>query len=220
MTTVVPGLVKIGKTGSDNFEKRMWDLERHGYFNVTGLKRAFAIEVDDYDEKEAMLDDIFSRSRVPNSELFALDVDLVMQLLSSFEGIQVFPKTTAKAQEFERATEERRANPEKGVVPDGVYHFVRKLKRGGAVNAEMEVIEGRYVIHSGTKASPTEGAGLSVGIRQQREMFVGPDGTVTEDVEFRSPSGAGAFVLGAACDGWMGWKDAYGNPIDVYRQGE
>ena len=29
MTTVVPGLIKIGKTGTDNFESRMYNLERH-----------------------------------------------------------------------------------------------------------------------------------------------------------------------------------------------
>jgi hypothetical protein len=57
MSTVVPGLIKIGKTGSDNFESRMYSLERNGYFNVVGLKRRFAIEVDDYDEKELLLDD-------------------------------------------------------------------------------------------------------------------------------------------------------------------
>ena len=39
MTTVVPGLIKIGKTGTDNFENRMYQLERNGYFNVVGLKR-------------------------------------------------------------------------------------------------------------------------------------------------------------------------------------
>jgi hypothetical protein len=69
MTTVVPGLVKIGKTGVSNFESRMYQLERHGYSNVVGLKRKFAIEVDDYDDKEALLGDIFSKSRVPNTEL-------------------------------------------------------------------------------------------------------------------------------------------------------
>ena len=52
MTTIVPGLVKIGKTSIDNYEKRMYSLERNGYVNVVGLKRRFAIEVDDYDEKE------------------------------------------------------------------------------------------------------------------------------------------------------------------------
>lgn len=89
MTTVVPGLIKIGKTGCNNFEQRMYSLERNGYFNVVGLQRRFAIEVEDYDEKEALLDEIFSKSRVPGSELFALDIDLVIQLLSSFEGCQV-----------------------------------------------------------------------------------------------------------------------------------
>ena len=52
MSTIVPGLVKIGKTGTENFESRMYQLERNGYFNVVGLKRKFAIEVDEYDEKD------------------------------------------------------------------------------------------------------------------------------------------------------------------------
>ena len=55
METVVPGLIKIGKTGSENFEQRMYSLERNGYNNVVGLKRRFAIEVEDYDAKEALL---------------------------------------------------------------------------------------------------------------------------------------------------------------------
>ena len=38
MTTAVPGLIKIGKTGLDNFEQRMYQLERNGYSNVTALK--------------------------------------------------------------------------------------------------------------------------------------------------------------------------------------
>ena len=54
MTTIVPGLVKIGKTGKDNFEQRMYTLEHNGYVQVVGLKRRFAIEVDDYDEKEKL----------------------------------------------------------------------------------------------------------------------------------------------------------------------
>ena len=34
----------------------MYQLERNGYFNVVGLKRKFAIEVEDYDAKEILLD--------------------------------------------------------------------------------------------------------------------------------------------------------------------
>ena len=62
MKTVVPGLIKIGKTGLENYESRMYTLEHNGYFNVAGLRRVFAIEVEDYDEKESLLDDIFSKS--------------------------------------------------------------------------------------------------------------------------------------------------------------
>ena len=85
-----PGLVKIGKVGSVDFEQRMYSLERNGYFNVVGLKRSFAIEVEDYNEKKVLLDAIFSKLRVPGSELFALNIDLVIQLLSSLEGKQIY----------------------------------------------------------------------------------------------------------------------------------
>lgn len=107
METVVPGLVKIGKTGTGNFEGRMHSLERNGYFNVVGLKRRFAIEVEDYDEKEALLDEIFSKARVPGSELFALDIDLVIQLLASFDGRQVYPEAETREESFDQATEKR-----------------------------------------------------------------------------------------------------------------
>ena len=76
MTTVVPGLVKIGKTGSANFEQRMYNLEHDGYRNVTGLKREFAIEVDGYSEKESLLHTIFEKSRVSDTELFAFPLQL------------------------------------------------------------------------------------------------------------------------------------------------
>ena len=102
MSTVVDGLIKIGKT--DNFEKRMWELERNGYCNVTGLKRQFAIEVDNYSEKEKLLHDILSNSKLENAELFFLDLNLAKQLLSAFEGTIIFPKKESKEEIFEEAT--------------------------------------------------------------------------------------------------------------------
>ena len=50
MPTAVSGLVKIGKTGTSNYPERMRALEANGYYNAAGLKRFFAIELDDSDE--------------------------------------------------------------------------------------------------------------------------------------------------------------------------
>ena len=80
METVVPGLIKIGKTGSENFEQRMYSLERNGYNNVVGLKRRFAIEVEDYDAKEALLDSLFDKSRLQNSGYSNFVVDRRLSL--------------------------------------------------------------------------------------------------------------------------------------------
>ncbi len=48
-------------------------LEANGYYNLAGLKRFFAIELEDFDDKESLLHEIFSKHQVGNSELFALE---------------------------------------------------------------------------------------------------------------------------------------------------
>ena len=100
MTTAVSGLVKIGKTGTANYQERMRFLEANGYYNVAGLKRYFAIELEDYDDKESLLHEIFGKHQVGNSELFALDQDLIRQLLLSFDGRVVYPEKVNKEKEF------------------------------------------------------------------------------------------------------------------------
>ena len=105
MSTVVPGLIKIGKTMTTQFENRMRYLENNGYSNVTGLIRQFAIEISDYDAKEVLLQTIFEKSRVGDTELFSLDLHIAEQLLSSFEGRVIYPKEKTKVQFFESAVE-------------------------------------------------------------------------------------------------------------------
>lgn len=105
MSTVVDGLIKIGKTGTNQFETRMNQLEKNGYCNVTGLKREFAIEVEEYDEKEKLLHVIFNKSRIAQTELFATDLGMIVKLLSSFEGKEIFPKNITKEEVFEEVTE-------------------------------------------------------------------------------------------------------------------
>lgn len=214
MTTVVPGLIKIGKTGIDNFESRMYQLEHNGYFNVVGLKRRFAIEVDRYDEKERLLDEIFSKSQVPNSELFALDVDLVVQLLSSFEGKQIYPKTSSKDEMFETATEEHQVKVNMSKVPDGEYYYTGNVKGYGKVTATMYVEEGAFIVKKGSMCLPAKADDVPVA----RKNALIENGILLEDVETNSPSTAGSVVLGHAVNGWTFWKDDEGRTIDFYRK--
>ena len=101
MTTAVSGLVKIGKTGTSNYQERMRNLEANGYYNVVGLKRFFAIELEDYDDKENLMKDIFNKHQVGESELFALDQELLRQLLLSFKGRVVYPENIDQEKEFD-----------------------------------------------------------------------------------------------------------------------
>lgn len=126
MTTAVSGLVKIGKTGSSNFQERMRFLEANGYYNVAGLKRYFAIEVEDYDDKESLLHETFSKHRVGDSELFALDQDLIRQLLLSFDGRVIYPENINKEKEFDQVSTVRKQG--------ALFSFYRKgLKNGDKI---------------------------------------------------------------------------------------
>ncbi len=107
MTTAVDGLLKIGKTETKNFKERMRYLEKNGYYNVSGLKCCFAIELDSYAEKEKLLHEIFSKHQLADSELFALEADLVQQLLLCFDGKVVFPQKINKEKEFKNTTKRR-----------------------------------------------------------------------------------------------------------------
>lgn len=220
MSTVVDGLIKIGRTGELNFEQRIYNLERNGYFNVTGLKRRFAIKVEDYDEKEQLLDEIFSKSRVPNSELFALDIDLVIQLLSSFEGTQVYPQTETKEESFDKATAEHKEHVEASLIPDGTYYLKRRMKKDGNKlwTAKMFAHNGKFTIPAGEHISMIEGVGLQDNVRQVRVGCADENGLVLQDATFDSLSSAGSFVVGASCDGWMTWRDADGVTLDHYRK--
>ncbi len=215
MTTVVPGLIKIGKTTVDNFESRMYSLERNGYSNVVGLKRHFAIEVEDYDEKETLLDDIFSKSRVPNTELFALDIDLVVQLLSSFDGKQIYPKTETKEESFKKATRERSVKADWEKIPDDKYYLSENKKGFGKIEASMRVEDGLFIVEKGSICAPIpEGEWAP----EARRTAVIKNNILQEDVECNSPTTAGWIAVGKRCNGWGLWKNKAGQPIDIYRK--
>lgn len=220
MTTAVPGLLKIGKTGSNNFEQRMYNLEHDGYRNVTALKRAFAIEVDDYDAKEALLHIIFEKSQVSDTELFALDVNVAIQLLSSFEGKVIYPKTETKEEIFTGATE----NTHGKLIPNGTYTFKRKKKSDNkVVHATAIVNNGRWTLIKGSILGIAEDMGVSQKAKRTRaELPIDSNGKLLDDYELGecSPSHAGTVVMNQSNNGWSDWHDTDGNPVDIYRSRE
>ena len=217
MTTAVPGLVKIGKTRSDCFEQRMYNLEHDGYRNVTALKREFAIEVEEYDDKEKMLHTIFEKSQLADTELFALDKNIAIQLLSSFDGRVIFPKNESKEEIFEVATDHGTSKR----IPDGKYTFKRKKKSDNKfVSATAEVKNGVWTLKRGSVLGMTEDIGVTNKAKMVRlTLQIDESGKLLEDAELGScsPSHAGTVVMNQANDGWLEWCNKEGKPIDIYR---
>ena len=220
MTTAVPGLVKIGKTGSNNFNQRMYDLEHNGYRNVTALKRVFAIEVDDYDEKEKLLHTIFEKSQLSDTELFAIDVNTAIQLLSSFEGRMVFPYSETKDEVFEEAVDSSKGK----LIPDGTYKLERKKKSDNRVMKATAIIKnGSWTLKAGSTLGVTEDSGVYKKVKKARDnMSIDANGKLLEDYELgeASPSFAAVVVMFGSTDGWYDWKNSEGKAVDIYRNQE
>ena len=214
MTTVVDGLIKIGKAGLDNFEKRMYNLEKNGYSNVTGLKRCFAIEVDSYDEKEALLHSIFSKSRVSNTELFALDVNLAIQTLSAFEGKVVFPTDEDKKEIFNKATEVL----ETSLIPDGEYYLNTTIQKTKEKCFGTIVVEDGKIILKAGAVFATSVSSIDEKLKEKRRTIILNNNKTVTDIECTSPSQAASLVCGHSKNGWIAWKNKNKEPIDVYRK--
>lgn len=160
-----------------------------------------------------MIDDIFSKSKVHNTELFALDVDLAVQLLSSFEGNKIYPKDKTKDQVFNEATKEREINSNDGDLPDGKYFFNRKVKGFGESKGVAIVEDGDFTVLKGATCAP-ESTGFVPTVRKNAKI---KNNILVEDVKCNSPSAAGWLISGKSNNGWTEWKDEDGNIIDKYR---
>lgn len=215
MNTCVDGLVKIGKSGIDNYEQRMSHLENNGYRRISVLKREFAIEVEDYDEKEKLLHELFSKSRVGNSELFSIDINLVKQLMASFEGIVVYPKNENKEEIFEQATEA--VEVKKGILPDGKYYLKIKTKgTNESAEANLSVEDGKLFIEAGARLAPLSKITVKSWIAKRESTSI--QNLITQErIECDSPSMAAAIVVGHNFNGWKAWKNSSGEYIDIYR---
>lgn len=214
MSTAVSGLIKIGQTQTEQFENRMRFLENNGYANITGLKREFAIEVEDYQSKEKLIHTIFDKSQVGMSELFVTDIDVVIQLLSSFDGKQIYPENRKKEEVFEEVTKEIEDKKYVSLIPDGEYYLERKVKGFGKVKGKMKVEKGVLIVLKGSVCAPV-GNQTEPPIRKKVDI---KNNILQEDVPCKSPSTAGDIILSMSNNGWVEWKDKYGNPINDFRK--
>ncbi len=216
-TTSVEGLIKIGKTRIDQFKNRMTTLEQNGYWNVSGLKRFYAVEVEDYSEKEKLIHKVFSKSQVSTSELFALDTNLAKEMLDSFEGKVVYPPNTDIKN---KSKAEIKVNSEKDVkfdldkIPDGEYFLEKNRRNFGIIKATMIVKDGKFILKKGSICSPIGSNWES----EARKKAIIKDDILQEDIVCKSPSNCGEVVLKCACNGWISWKTKDGESIDIFRK--
>ncbi len=129
MKTVIKGVYKIGISDVSNFEGRMRHLENNGYANVAGLERILAIKTDNYKEKETLLHEIFGKSRIGETELFAIDENLVKRLFLSLRGEIVFPKNEIAELGFEKTVKEHQQEKAFEVNRSAFVSFVKEKHR-------------------------------------------------------------------------------------------
>ncbi|EMT9704770.1 GIY-YIG nuclease family protein [Neisseria gonorrhoeae] len=78
-------------------------------------------------KKKNLLHEIFSKSRIGDTELFAVDENLVKRLFLSLRGEIVFPKNETAESEFEKSVHERR---QEGNAGSGRKQLLDLVRRG------------------------------------------------------------------------------------------
>ena len=139
-------------------------------------------------------------------------------VVSSFDGVVIFPKTETKAEVFDAAVD----NTKGKLLPNGTYTLKRKKKSDNKTIKATAVIEyGRWTLKKGSILGTIEDAGVSQKAKSLRmSMQIDSNGVLLEDTELGecSPSFAGVIVMNQSNNGWADWKDQNGKPVDIYRK--
>lgn len=195
-----------------------YTLEHNGYCNVVGLKRKLAIEVDDFDDKEAMMHTVFAQRQIANTELFAIDVNVAMQLFSALDGKVIYPKDETKGDIFTGAAAATQAQ----AIYDGEYFLERNKKSDNKIiKAKVMIKAGTWTLLKDSVLSMNEGYGVPKNVKIERsKMCIDANGVLKEDYYLGacSPSFAGALVINQSCNGWVNWKDSKQECIDKFRK--
>lgn len=104
-------------------------------------------------------------------------------------------------------------------IPDGVYSLSRKIKRENKIfTAKMQIVSGKCIVLKGSMVCKSETMGMMDYVINKRNNAAVENGILQEDVILDSPSAAGSFVIGGACNGWQHWKCDDGSTIDKFRK--
>ena len=123
MSSAIEGVYKIGISEEPNFQERMRNLEKNGYSNINGLKKEIAIRTENYEDKEKMIHEIFSKSRIKNTEFFATDKNLIEQLFYSLKGEIVYPEEADSEAKIEKLDRERQDEVSRGYLIEVVKNL-------------------------------------------------------------------------------------------------
>ena len=211
MTTIVPGLIKIGSTkDKDEYKSRMYILEHNGYCNITGLKRYYAVEVDDYQEQEQELFEIHKSGRVGKTELFAAEIGIVAKQMSRLKGNKIYPEDISEEDVIAEAEDSIAVSK----IPNGLYYATSK-----SYKAEMRVEDGALILCKGSEIIPGDLNKIKTKkYRQKRNLASIINDVLQEDIVCDAPSEAASIFKCRNTNGWIDcWKTKDGKKIDIFR---
>ena len=183
----------------------------------------FAIEVDDYDEKEELLYNIFAASNVHGTYLYALETSYAVQLLAAFEGEQLYMKGHRKEKKYLEEYHDYRVISgskygNKFMIPDGEYYLECEDDEHGIVRANMIVRGNNFIIRKGSSLLPGKKYRDTEPLRSRAVNVEGKH--TLEDAVCRSHNEAASWIMGYYCSGRTLWKNQDGVTIEDVGQDE
>jgi len=101
------------------------------------------------------------------------------------------------------------------------------LSRNADAKGLFNPQDGSLIVLKGSKINPEMVKKASPQIVAKRIKDIakyakksGKELIVTQDVTFNSPSGAAVFCCGGSANGWIEWKDANNNKLEIYKKKE
>ena len=204
---------------ASEYRNEMERLSKAKFAGIGDLKETYSILVDGYEQKGALVKKIFEHRKIAQNNLFIMDVETLIQLLSSFNGDQIYPPLPPEEDLVgilrSYVPTERNIKENWGKVPSGIYYLSESRRLLGHIEAQMQVIGGLFVVKAGSQCFPN--IGITPKVREEAKIV---DGILQEDVVCHSPTAAATVVMGRKINGWKAWKNINDTPINIYRSEE